>query len=70
MASSFVTSSGPECCPNVVDPYTWVALLGGILLATYFFQQQIVLHIPGRRRRHALVPGGLELWLYCPKLVA
>jgi hypothetical protein len=33
---------GEECCPPVVDPYTFLALIGGIALATYFLQQLIV----------------------------
>ena len=31
-----------HCCPPVFDPYTLVALLGGIALATYFLRLVIV----------------------------
>ena len=31
-----------QCCPPVFDPYTLVALLGGIALATYFLRLVIV----------------------------
>ena len=33
--------SGSGCCPGVVDPLTMLALVGGIALATYFFEIQI-----------------------------
>ena len=32
---------GSGCCPLVVDPLSYAALIGGIALATYFFQIQI-----------------------------
>ena len=41
---------GDKCCPPVVDPYTWLALIGGIALATFFLQQAIVMNI-GRKKR-------------------
>ena len=31
-----------HCCPPVFDPYTLVALIGGIALATYFLRIVIV----------------------------
>ena len=31
-----------HCCPPVFDPYTLVALIGGIALATYFLRLVIV----------------------------
>merc|ERR1712045_64483 len=31
-----------SCCPPVFDPYTLVALLGGIALATYFLRIVII----------------------------
>ena len=31
-----------QCCPPVFDPYTLVALLGGIALATYFLRIVII----------------------------
>ena len=37
-----------QCCPPVFDPYTLVALLGGIALATYFLRLVIVTTIMGR----------------------
>ena len=42
LAGSFSDQYG-ECCPPVLDPYTLLALLGGIALATYFLQQVIVM---------------------------
>ena len=32
-----------ECCPPVVDPYTFLALIAGISLATWFLQMVIVM---------------------------
>ena len=37
-----------HCCPPVFDPYTLVALLGGIALATYFLRLVIITVMPGR----------------------
>ena len=34
-------SGGGDCCPLVVDPLTFAALIGFIALATYFFNVQI-----------------------------
>ena len=34
-----------HCCPPVFDPYTLVALLGGIALATYFLRIVIITDI-------------------------
>ncbi len=31
-----------HCCPPVFDPYTLVALLGGVALATYFLRLVII----------------------------
>ena len=52
--SSFSSTGTPVCCPNVVDPYTWVALLGGVLLATYFLRLAIINNISRRRKRRGL----------------
>ena len=38
LAGSFSDQYG-ECCPPVLDPYTLLALLGGIALTTFFLQQ-------------------------------
>lgn len=32
-----------ECCPPVVDPYTYLALLAGVALVTWFLQMTIVM---------------------------
>ena len=37
-----------HCCPPVFDPYTLVALLGGVALATYFLRLVIVTQNFGR----------------------
>ena len=37
-----------QCCPPVFDPYTLVALLGGIALATFFLRLVIITVMPGR----------------------
>ena len=55
MTSLFGSSSDDygHCCPPVFDPYTLVALLGGIALATYFLRIVIITDpdLPPRRRR-------------------
>ena len=38
-----------HCCPSVFDPYTLVALIGGIALATYFLRIVIVTSTIGGR---------------------
>ena len=38
-----------HCCPPVFDPYTLVALLGGVALATYFLRLVIVTTMFERR---------------------
>ena len=53
LAGSFSDQYG-ECCPPVLDPYTLLALLGGIALATFFLQQVITMTMfvpPGRKKR-------------------
>ena len=35
------SGGGSGCCPGVIDPLTLLALVGGIALATYFFEIQI-----------------------------
>ena len=37
-----------DCCPPVFDPYTLVALLAGIALATYFLRIVIITENFGR----------------------
>jgi len=50
---------GDQCCPLVVDPSTWLALIAGIALATFFLRLAIINNVPvGRRRREA----GDEVW--------
>ena len=44
-------SSGGGCCPPVVDQYTWLALISGIALATYFLRIAVTTNIMGRRRK-------------------
>ena len=52
---SFSDSYG-HCCPAVFDPYTLVALLGGVALATYFLRLVIVTQMftPPRRRKRSI----------------
>ena len=50
LSGSHSSGYGEQCCPPVVDPYTLLALIGGIALATFFLQMTIV-NIIGRRRR-------------------
>ena len=45
------SGGGHGCCPPVVDQYTWLALITGIALATYFLRVAVTTNIMGRRRR-------------------
>ena len=49
-----------DCCPLVVDTSSWVALLGGITMATYFLRSAVTTNIMGGRRLGAsvLMQGG------------
>ena len=46
------------CCPPVVDSSTWLGVVGGIAVVTFFLRQQITM---GKRRRrravHEDIPG-------------
>ena len=44
MSNLFGSSSEDyiQCCPPVFNPYTLVALLGGVALATYFLRLVII----------------------------
>ena len=44
-------SGGGDCCPLVVDPLTFAALIGFIALATYFFNVQIAASMLARSFR-------------------
>ena len=49
---------GSDCCPPVVDPLTWLALLGFIAAATYLLNEVIamsMLMMPGKRRKRSLM---------------
>lgn len=54
MMGSYSSGYGEKCCPPVVDPSTWIALIGGIALATFFLQMAIVNNITGRRRKRSI----------------
>ena len=47
------SSGGGDCCPLVVDPLTYAALIGFIGLATYFFREFIAMSMlmMARKRR-------------------
>ena len=62
--SSFSSTGSSVCCPHVVDSYTWVALLGGVVLATYFLRLAILNNISRRRKRRALLlhEGKFLIW--------
>ena len=44
-------SKKDKCCPIVVDPLTFTALLGGIAAATFFLNTLITMNITKKRRR-------------------
>ena len=40
-----------DCCPPVIDPLTYAALLGFIALATYFFERLIAMSMLMKKRK-------------------
>ena len=58
LLGSYDGGHGSYCCPKVVDPYTWIVLIGGIALATYFLRVVIVVKMPGSRKRRAAYMRG------------
>jgi len=52
-----------ECCQPVVDPYTYLALISGVGLVTWFLQMTIVMtmFVPPRRKRDASING--DSWI-------
>merc|ERR1711892_221344 len=60
LGGSYSSGYGDQCCPPVVDPYTFLALIGGIALATFFLQMAIV-NIIGKKRRRR--DAGGEEWI-------
>ena len=50
--------SGDECCPLVVDPLTYIALLTFIAAATYFFQELIAMSSLARKKRSLVLHEG------------
>ena len=54
LASSGLVASADDhdfCCPPVVDSSTWLGVVGGIAVVTFFLRQQITM---GKRRRRAV----------------
>ena len=49
MAGAF--SGHDDCCPLVVDPLTYIALLSFLVAATYFLWVAVTMNIMGRKRR-------------------
>ena len=62
--SSFSSTGSSVCCPHVVDTYTWIALLGAVVLATFFLRLAIVNNISRRRKRRDLLlhEGRFLIW--------
>ena len=55
LASSGLVASADDhdfCCPPVVDSSTWLGVVGGIAVVTFFLRQQITM---GKRRRKRAV---------------
>ena len=58
---SYGHSGYGDCCPPVVDPLTYIALLSFLAAAIYFLQQQIemsMLMMPGKRRKRSFILEG------------
>ena len=58
-ASSYLYYDTDVCCPVVVDPYTYIALLSGIALVTWFLQMTIVMTTFSKRRKKRDVVEGI-----------
>ena len=60
------SSGGGDCCPLVVDPLTYAALIGFIGLATYFFREFIAMSMlmmaRKRRRKRDIDFKSLLVW--------
>ena len=52
-AGSDLYGANGDCCPPVVDPYTFLALIAGIGLITWFLQMVIVM-------TEFIPPGGMR----------
>ena len=49
------------CCPPVVDSSTWLGVIGGIAVVTFFLRQSITMNLGKRRRkRKAALEEGLN----------
>ena len=60
-SGSYSSGYGGDCCPPVVDPLTYIALLSFLAAAIYFLQQQIemsMLMMPGKRRKRSFILEG------------
>ena len=44
-------SGGGDCCPHVVDPLFYGAILAGIAAAVYFINIEITMNLRRRKRR-------------------
>ena len=49
-----------DCCPLVVDPLTWIALLAFLAAGTYFLEVAVQMSMLGRRRKRSLSDYLLE----------
>ena len=61
--SGSFSGSGSDCCPPVVDQYTWIALLAGIALATYFLRITITTTMFMSKKRRKREDGDMQLIL-------
>ena len=57
LVSTASSSYGNNCCPPVVDPYTWLALIAGICLATYFLRIAITTNVTAKKRKKRYIPS-------------
>jgi hypothetical protein len=44
-------SGGGDCCPHVVDPLLFAAILAGIAIIGFYLHQQITMNLRKRRKR-------------------
>ena len=59
-------ASGDDfCCPPVVDSSTWLALVGGMAIVTYFLRLQITQNLGRKRRRREVGIKNIFLGVEC-----
>ena len=54
------SSGGGDCCPHVVDPIFYFAILAGIGVAVYYINEAITMNLRRRKRRKRSVRSEID----------